>query len=229
MPVDLIIFAVIAVFFVLKLGGVLGKKTGHQQRPDMAPDARDGKPDAPNDRDRSGERDDNVVRLPKSFEEPEEESKHYTGPAGSGLREIAAADENFEPDSFVEGAQAAFEMIVNAYAEGDRKTLKNLLDKATYDGFAGAIDSREKSGERMEDTLVGIDAATIESAALQNNVAQVTVRFVSQQVNVTYDSEGRVIDGDPSKVMSVVDIWTFARSVKARDPNWQLVETRNAD
>lgn len=225
MPVDLIIFAVIALFFLFKLGGVLGKKTGHQQRPDFPADTRD---DAKPGKTRAAKDDDNVVRLPKSFDEPEPESPHLSGPAGDGLRAIADADPDFDPDSFLEGAQAAFEMIVNAYAEGDRKTLKNLLDKATYEGFAGAIDGREKSGERMEDTLVGIDSTEFEEADLQGSTAQITLRFVSQQVNVTYDSEGRVIDGDPSKVMSVVDIWTFARSVKSRNPNWQLVETRNA-
>ncbi|NMM45039.1 Tim44 domain-containing protein [Rhodospirillaceae bacterium KN72] len=223
MPIDLIIFAAIAVLLIFKLGSVLGKRTGHQ-KPIEFPDTNDKKRgQAP------ANADDNVVRMPKSFEEPKPESKQLEGPAGAGLRQIMEADENFEPDNFLEGAQQAFEMIVAAYTEGDRKTLKMLLDKATYDGFAGAIDAREKAGQRMEDTLVGIDSANIVEAALDGEQSRVTVRFVSDQVNVTYDSEGRVLDGDPSKVETVVDIWTFARKVSARDPNWQLIETRSAE
>ncbi len=223
MPFDLLIFAAIALFLIFRLGSVLGKRTGHQKPPEFPMPEESAKPTT---KDRSGERDDNIVRMPSAFEEPEEESAHFSGPAGEGLRRIADADPNFDPDGFVGGASAAFEMIVTAYAEGDRKTLKNLLDKVTYESFSGAIDAREKAGQRMEDTLVGIDSTSILEAELAGDMARVTLRFVSQQVNVTYDSEGRVLDGDPSTVETVSDIWTFARSVKSKDPNWQLVETR---
>ncbi|MDF1747240.1 MAG: Tim44/TimA family putative adaptor protein [Alphaproteobacteria bacterium] len=225
MPFDLLIFAAIALFLIFRLGSVLGKRTGHQKPPEFPVKTDTARPES---RDRSGEREDNVVRMPAGFEEPVEESAHYKGPAGKGLREISQADPNFEPDSFVQGASMAFEMIVNAYAEGNRKALKPLLDKVTYESFVGAIDTREKAGQRMEDTLVGIDSTTIIEAGMQGDEARVTLRFVSQQVNVTYDSEGRVLDGDPSTVETVSDIWTFARSVKSKDPNWQLVETRTA-
>jgi predicted lipid-binding transport protein (Tim44 family) len=223
MPFDLLIFAAIALFLIFRLGSVLGKRTGHQKPPEFPVKTDTVRPES---RDRSGEREDNVVRMPAGFEEPVEESAYYKGPAGKGLREISQADPNFEPDSFVQGASMAFEMIVNAYAEGNRKALKPLLDKVTYESFVGAIDTREKAGQRMEDTLVGIDSTTILEAGMQGDEARVTLRFVSQQVNVTYDSEGRVLDGDPSTVETVSDIWTFARSVKSKDPNWQLVETR---
>ncbi|HAE01226.1 MAG TPA: calcium-binding protein [Rhodospirillaceae bacterium] len=223
MPFDLLIFAAIALFLIFRLGSVLGKRTGHQKPPEFPQNMDNARPET---RDRSGERDDNVVRMPAGFEDPVEESAHFNGPAGDGLRDIAQADPNFDPDSFVQGAAMAFEMIVTAYAEGDRKALKPLLDKVTYDSFAGAIDAREKAGQRMEDTLVGIDSTTILEAGMHGDDARVTLRFVSQQVNVTYDSEGRVQEGDPSTVETVSDVWTFARSVKSKDPNWQLVETR---
>lgn len=224
MTLDLIIFAAIALFLIFRLGRVLGKRTGHQERPNFPPTT----DSAPPSRDRSGEREDNVVRMPPR-DEPAPESALFDGPSGPGLQEIRERDPSFDPDEFLSGAKVAFEMIVTAYAEGDRKTLRNLLDKPTYDGFAGAIDAREREGQRMEDTLVGIDAAEIEEAGMDGDTARVTVRFVSQQINVTYDSEGRVLDGDPSAVERVSDLWTFARSVKARDPNWELVETRVAD
>jgi predicted lipid-binding transport protein (Tim44 family) len=224
MTLDLLIFAAIALFLIFRLGRVLGKRTGHQERPNFPPTT----DSAPPSRDRSGEREDNVVRMPPR-EEAAPESAAFEGPAGAGLAEIRERDPEFDPDEFVSGAKVAFEMIVIAYAEGDRNTLRNLLDKQTYEGFAAAIDERERQGQRMEDTLVGIDSAEIEEAGMDSDTARVTIRFISQQINVTYDSEGRVLDGDPSAVERVSDVWTFARSVKARDPNWELVETRVAD
>lgn len=226
MPIDLIIFAAVAVFFIIRLGSTLGKRTGHQ-KPTHFPgssDAPDARPST-SGRDSGGDNDDNVVRMPTGFSEPKTRGVAYDGPAGKGLREISDIDSDFDPDGFVQGAQAAFEMIVNAYAEGDRKTLKNLLDKSTYESFSGAIDAREEAGHRMEDTLVGIDSAAISAAGMDGETARVTIRFVSQQVNVTYDSEGRVVDGDPTSVETVCDVWTFARNVTSRDPNWELVET----
>lgn len=225
MPIDIIIFAAIALFLIFRLGSVLGKRTGHQQKPPGFP----GAPSAPETKDRTAENDDNIVRMPGAFDdEPEPQSKQFDGPGGDGLRAISDADPDFEPDSFLEGATAAFEMIVTAYADADRKTLKNLLDKETFESFSGAIDAREDAGQRLEDTLIGIDATDIVDAELRGDTARVTIRFVSQQINVTYDSEGRVVDGDPTTVETVTDVWTFARSVQSRDPNWHLVETRSA-
>lgn len=226
MSFELLIYAAVAVFLIFRLFSVLGKRTGHEERPPFPPTQEREKLDAPeNDKPE----DENVVRLPTAFDEPVEESAQLKGPAGDGLRKVQAADGAFDPDEFLGGARMAFEMIVTAYAEGDRKTLKDLLDKPTYESFAGAIDAREKEGHRMEDTLVGIDAADVAEAFMDKDVARVTVRFVSQQVNVTYDAEGRVLDGDPTSIETVSDLWTFARSVKSRNPNWQLVETRVAD
>jgi predicted lipid-binding transport protein (Tim44 family) len=224
MPIDIIIFGAIALFLIFRLGSVLGKRTGHQQKPPGFP----GAPTPLETKDRTAENDDNVVRMPGAHDEPEPESARFDGPAGDGLRAIRDADPDFDPDGFLEGAKAAFEMIVTAYAEADRKTLKNLLDKDTFESFSGAIDAREEAGQRLEDTLVGIDVADIQAAEMRGNEARVTIRFVSQQINVTYDSENRVLDGDPTAVETVTDTWTFARSVRSRDPNWQLVETIGA-
>jgi len=187
-----------------------------------------GNDDSANRPQAPAEAEDNVVQMPTNWDEPEPESPLLSGPAGAGLREIFEADPSFAPEEFLEGARGAFEWIVTAYAEGDRKTLRNLLDDDTYASFSGAIDQREKEGQRMEDTLVGIDSSDIVEAVLNGKEARVTVRFVSQQVNVTYDSEGRVLDGDPSSVDTVNDVWTFARDITDRNPNWQLVETRVA-
>ncbi len=116
-------------------------------------------------------------------------------------------------------------MIVGAFAAGDRKALKGLLSRDVYDGFEAAIRDREAKGETVENKFVSLDTADIIGAELRNNTAQVTVRFVSQLISATRDKAGNVIDGSPDKVTEVTDVWTFARDVTARDPNWKLVAT----
>ena len=234
-PLDLILFAALALFLIFRLGSVLGKRTGHQKPTDLFGDR--GAAGRERGGDRSGEREDradeNVIPMPgkrdQGWGDEAAESPQMKGPAGSGLTQIKVADSSFDPGQFLDGARQAFEMIVTAYAEGDGRTLKQLLSKDVYENFAAAIREREKAGERMEDTLYGIDEASIVDAGMEGSTASVTVKFVSQQVNVTYDSEGRVVAGDPNEVATVTDIWTFQRNVKSRDPNWELAETRSPD
>lgn len=154
-------------------------------------------------------------------------------PEGSALSKslmkIIKVDPNFEPEHFVRGAKAAYEMIVMAFAEGNRKTLKQLLSGDVYDGFESALDERDKKKEEVESSFVGISKADIVEASLKNKLAQVTVKFVSELITATRDEEGRVIDGDPNAVREVTDIWTFARETSARDPNWKLIATEAAN
>jgi predicted lipid-binding transport protein (Tim44 family) len=142
-----------------------------------------------------------------------------------GLDAIAAADASFDPQHFITGGRAAYEMIVNAYAEGDRRTLKNLLAREVYDGFESAITEREKKGETVESRFVSIDEADITNAELRARTAQITVRFHSKLVSATRDKNGNVVDGSADKVTDVTDVWTFARDAASRDPNWKLVAT----
>jgi predicted lipid-binding transport protein (Tim44 family) len=116
-------------------------------------------------------------------------------------------------------------MIVTAFAEGDQRTLKNMLSRDVYEGFEAAIRDREARGETVESRFVSIDKADIVGAEQRGRTAHVTVRFVSQLVSVTRDRSGQVVDGSPDKVTDVTDVWTFARDVQARDPNWKLVAT----
>jgi predicted lipid-binding transport protein (Tim44 family) len=120
-------------------------------------------------------------------------------------------------------------MIVTAYAEGDRKALKQLLSREVYDGFVSAIGQREARGEKMEFKFVGIDKADITDAALKGGTAQITIKFLSKLISATHDKDGKVIDGDPVHVSDVTDIWTFARDVASRDPNWKLVATESLE
>ncbi len=147
-----------------------------------------------------------------------------------GLLDIAKLDPSFEPDSFLAGAGRAYEMIVSAFAEGNRRSLKDLLSKDVYDGFTAAIAEREARGETVEQQFVGIKKAEMVEAEAKNGIAYVTVRFMSELISVTRDKAGEVIAGDPKKIKDVTDIWTFSRdisSAKARsNPNWRLVATQ---
>ena len=116
-------------------------------------------------------------------------------------------------------------MIVTAYAEGDRRALKNLLAREVYEGFEAVIREREGRGETAETRFVSIDATDITAAELRGKMAQITLRFISQLVSATRDRTGTVIEGNADKVTSVTDVWTFANDVTARDPNWKLVAT----
>lgn len=228
-----IIFLALAVFIFLRLRSVLGQRTG-RERPPYDPysvrrsttsdkvvpiPARAGDAPAPTE----------GVR-PVETTEPST-ADHWKGVAqpgsalASALDAIVAEDRSFDLKHFITGARAAYEMIVTAYADGDRRTLKNLLSREVYDGFDSVIRERETRGESAETHFVSIDATDITAADLRARTAQITVRFVSHLVAVTRDRAGNVVDGNPDKVTDVTDVWTFARDLSSRDPNWKLVAT----
>lgn len=143
-----------------------------------------------------------------------------------GLLSIVRADRNFDPEHFIGGARQAYEMIVTAFAEGNRKVLKGLLSKEVFDGFSAALSERENRGEQIDQSFVGINKADIVEAEIKAGTAHVTVRFVSELISATRDKAGVVISGDPKRIKEVIDIWTFARDIASRDPNWKLVATQ---
>ncbi len=144
----------------------------------------------------------------------------------AGLDAIVGADPDFDAKHFITGARTAYEMIVTAFAGGDRKQLRNLLSREVFDGFDAAITERERRSETVETRFVSIDASTITAAELRNrSTAQITVRFVSKLVSATRDRAGTVIDGNAEKVTDVTDVWTFARDIASRDPNWKVIAT----
>jgi predicted lipid-binding transport protein (Tim44 family) len=219
--IDLLLFALIAAFLVFRLRSVLGRRTGNE-RPPVEPNAQSGGQRPSPAADNGNE--ENVVALPDRKAEDTfiEEAE---GDLGENLRKIRGADSSFNTEQFVEGARAAFEMIVTSFATGDRETLRPLLSDEVYENFAGAIVERADQGNTMEMTLVGIRSSDIIEASMDGRVAFVTVKFVTEQIEVTRDSAGEVIDGDPTRVTTVTDIWTFARNTRSRNPNWTLVAT----
>jgi predicted lipid-binding transport protein (Tim44 family) len=143
-----------------------------------------------------------------------------------GLMQLSRTDAAFDPKHFLDGAKQAYEMIVTAFAEGNRKVLKELLSKEVYEGFCDAIADRESRSEQIDQSFVGINKANIVEAEVKGGLAQLTVKFVSQLISATRDRTGTVIHGDPQKIKEVTDIWTFARDVSSRNPNWRLVATQ---
>ena len=143
----------------------------------------------------------------------------------AGFDAIAANDSSFDPKHFLSGARSAYEMIVLAFANGDRRALKDLLSSEVYESFDAAIKDREKQDQKTETRFVSIEKAELTGAEVRDRAAQLTVRFVSQMISVTRDKAGTIVDGNPDKISDITDVWTFARDVSSRDPNWKLVGT----
>lgn len=230
MDIWLILFLTLALGIFWKLWSVLGQRTGRERPPfDSLSRSRDAvRPSAP----------DNVVAMPGRTGEPPQRSTEAAAPAdrwngiaeagsavAAGLDAIAREDKSFDVKHFIAGARAAYEMIVTAYAAGDRRTLKGLLSREVYDGFDAAIRAREAKGETAESRFVSIDKSDVTGAEPRAHTAHMTIRFVSQLVTVTRDRNGNVVEGNPDRVTDVTDVWTFARDLSSRDPNWKLVAT----
>jgi predicted lipid-binding transport protein (Tim44 family) len=216
---DILLFAVVAGVILFRLYTVLGRRTGNERPPQESyrlsgrTPAADSSPPA-----------DNVVALPVAA--------RTTQPAGApadpvtrGLLDIKLADRGFEPEHFIAGARSAYELIVTAFARGDRAQLKPLLSDEVFAAFGQVISGRETRKETVAFTFVGFKDVKIVHAALKGRSAEITLAFGSQFISATSDSSGAVLTGDNKSVRDVTDVWTFARDVRARDPNWLLVAT----
>lgn len=228
-----IIFLALAVFIFLRLRSVLGQRTGNE-RPPFDRTARNALQGAP---------DKNIISMPgKVIDQPPPVPSPEAAPAvdrwkglaepGSamarGLDGIVEKDSSFDPRHFLSGARGAYEMIVLAFANGDRRALRDLLSPEVFESFEAAIKEREKAEQRTETRFVSIDKAELVGAELRDRTAQLTVRFVSQMISVTRDKAGNIVDGNADKVADITDVWTFARDITSRDPNWKLVGTGSA-
>lgn len=209
---DILLLGAIAGFIALRLRAVLGQRTGHEQRrrpPFGGPEGEAEKPGA-------DERD-NVIALPRREAD--------AGPVDEKVQRIRAADPTFDGAEFLEGAKAAYEMIVTAFAAGDKDALRPLLSREVFTDFAGVIDERTNRGETVETTFVGLRSAEIADTQVQGRIIEVTVKFESELISATRDAQGHVISGHANAVDQVTDIWTFARDAGSRDPNWTLIAT----
>lgn len=216
LPIDLILFAMVAAFLVLRLRSVLGRRTGFERPPaEQAPGvpppavARDADLPPPAPADAAAP----ALPDPRS-------------PAGLGLARIREADPAFDPAAFLGGAEGAFRMIVQAFAAGDRDTLRNLLSDESFAGFDQAISAREIAEATQRTELRAINAMSIEEAELRGTVADITLRIVSDQVNLITAKDGSISAGAEA-VTEITDLWTFQRDTRASDPTWKLVGTRS--
>ena len=229
-----IIFLALAVFIFLRLRSVLGQRTGSERPPYDRP-ARNVVQGAQDNTTNN-----NTVPIPGAVIDqaplaptadvvpPTDRWKGLAEPGtplAQGLDAIAAQDSSFDPRHFISGARSAYEMIVLAFANGDRRALKDLLSSEVYESFDGVIRDREKNEQKTETRFVSIDKAELVGAEMRDRMAQLTVRFVSQMISVTRDKAGTIVDGNPDKVADITDVWTFARDTTSRDPNWKLVGT----
>jgi predicted lipid-binding transport protein (Tim44 family) len=210
---EILILAAVAGFLAFKLYTVLGKRTGNERSPqdrlgplqhraETAPQVLTKEPTA----------------TPTAVEAP-------SNPVAAALVDIKLADRTFDSDKFVQGARGAYEMIVTAFAKGDRATLRNLLSDDVYNTFDAAIRAREAKKERVEFNFQQLKSARITGAELKNQTAEITVTFESQFMLAGYDTQGKLIEGDAKTPHVVTDVWTFARETVAADPNWTLVAT----
>jgi predicted lipid-binding transport protein (Tim44 family) len=244
---DLIIFAAIAIFLAWKLYSVLGRRTGNERSidpfatPPNQPGANGPKPLKPGEApvravpvsERPGQIE-GPTAVPEERQMARREQRQLEAMVNQapeavrkGLEAIRGADPEFDPITFVAGAKVAFEMILQAFAAGDTNALKPLLAPEVLQNFSTAVAARQRDKLTVKFTLVGIIGLEILDAELKGPDARIKLRFNSEQVNVTQDSEGRIVEGHPNEVASIADIWTFSRPVTARDPNWILIATES--
>ncbi len=218
----IVLLAMIAAFLGMRLYSVLGKRTGHEQEP--VPPRRDEPRAVPA-----------PVRIDESDAPPAPQGAAadssglvYEPAAEIGLRQLLATDRHFDAGRFMEGAEAAYRMILEAYWAGDRDTLRDLCDDDSYEAFADAISAREKRGETLDNRIVRVDSAKITAVEVNRNEARITVRYQADISAITRDAEGKVIAGSMSDAAQTDDLWSFRRAIGSNDPNWLLDEAETA-
>ena len=209
----IVILALVALFIGLRLYSVLGERTGHEQQPILKPaDPARVEP--------------RVVQPPVSQPTVSEGADlAYVPTAGPGVRAILAADPGFDVGRFMEGAKAAYRLILEAFWKGDLDIIRSHVDPHVYETFAGAVEQRKKDGITLDNRLVAIDQAVISEATVDRSVAVLTVRFEADIAAVTRNAEGQVVAGSMSDAVQTRDLWAFRRDLGSRDPNWLLIET----
>jgi predicted lipid-binding transport protein (Tim44 family) len=213
--IEIVLLAMVALFVGLRLYAVLGRRTGHEQQPVTRPESVPGTETANPVTDAAPERNEGAGLV-------------YEDGAAGGIRAIVAADNSFDVARFLDGAQAAYRMVLEAYWKGDRQELAALVGGDVLAAFNAAIDEREAAGHKLDNRLVSIERAVIEDAKLDGRDASVTVRFDADIAAITRNEEGEVVAGSLEDAVATHDIWTFRRTLGSQDPNWLLVDTDEA-
>ncbi|GAA0552443.1 putative lipid-binding transport protein (Tim44 family) [Rhizomicrobium palustre] len=208
----IVIIAAVAGIILFRLYTVLGRRTGNERPPGEGWRFGGMQPKAAENTNAPAQ-----LNLPGA--------DRPSDPVASGLFDIGLADRSFEKENFLKGAKSAYEMILMAFASGDKASLKPLLSDEVFQAFEGAISAREAAGQKANLTLVGFSDVKIIAASLKNNIAEITVAFGARLLSFTTDRDGTVVEGDAKEVKEVTDVWSFTRDVRLADPNWVLVAT----
>lgn len=214
---EILFFAALTGYMIFRLWSLLGKRTGFEAPPPSSRPEKDA---------------DNVVALPVPSQKKREFQEEAPSPSDlkpfivQGVKEIQAADPIFHLDSFLDGAVTAFEMIVEAFAAGDKGTLKPLLSPSVFKSFTGALQDREEAEQTVETKIVGLKDPEVINIGIKGKQEQITLKFISEQITVTKDAEGKILDNPAHLSLVMNDIWTFSRPIGSKNPNWILVATR---
>ena len=221
---DIIFFALVAAFVIFRLSRTLGSRPDNNQ---VGPNRQDSNDNVVSMLNRDGADQDATDDDSDRDDRAQPALTDDAALAAAGIAEIRLEDPAFDANQFLTGAKFAYEAVVTAFAAGDRETLGKLLTRDVLENFSGAIDEREERGETLETTVVGVPSADVVDARMTGRTAEVTVKFVTELMNVIRDSSGALPAGKSDSVRVVTDIWTFVRDVRASDPNWALAETRS--
>lgn len=229
MPADILIYALVAAGLVFWLRNILGTRRSDDPPPRINPFT--VKPET------AGSEAQKPALLPAPAAKPPvtpeemaanlERNMSVAGVAAQqGLMDIARADPSFSLLHFLRGAQDAFALIVESFAEGDRETLRNLLNEPVYNSFCASLDARERNGETASVEIHAIRRAEVTAAHIEKRTAFITVRFTADETSLLRDRDGKLLSGHPDRVTEAVDIWTFGRDIRSREPAWLVYETR---
>ena len=210
----IVILALVALFVGLRLYSVLGERTGHEQQPIVKPVDPETRVEQPK-----------VAAPREAAAITDNGDLAYLPTAGPGVRQILAADSAFDVARFLEGAGAAYRLILEAFWKGDLETIRTHADSHIYDSFAEAVAQREKDGQTLDNRLVALDPPVIVEAGMEQGAAEVAVRFEADIAAVTRNKDGEVVAGSMTDAIQTRERWTFRRDLKSRDPNWLLIET----
>ena len=231
---DILLFAIVAFVLVTRLSKILGQDSNEEDRANIErtwahtfKEKEQQREKKLQDQQQKALDDKSDKTTEQTF--AEDMSENISGSVESGFRDIVGADASFNPAQFLNGSKKAFEMVLQAFVDGDKDTLQNLLDNKLYTKFASVIDIRTAEGHTAKNDLIGTDDVEPLSAKLQGKIAIVEVKFTSQQINVTHDENDEIVDGHPQAIDTIVDVWTFERDVKSKAPNWVLTHTRTID
>ena len=145
----------------------------------------------------------------------------------SEIDKVLAKSPGFNREKFLTGAERAFEIIISAFSKGDVETLEMLVSKSLLKKFQEIIEKRKAEGITSETDFIGFDDVEITNAKIsKSEVAKITVRFVSEQVNILKNKDGEVIEGDENFIQNITDSWTFERALTSTNPTWLLVSTK---